>query len=139
MIADKYGIANHPSLKQIANIKYLCEAVFQPLRDWINEPITILSGFRSRELNGHEDVGGSWNSDHLCLNDCAAGDITTKSYKTLELIDIMSEMKLPTKQVIDEFGIWVHVSAVKPRQEYLRALKTENFGTKYERIKKYAS
>ena len=64
-----------PDAAATANIRRLVERLLQPLRDRLGEPITILSGYRSDELN--RLVGGVPSSQHRlgeaadCY--CAAG------------------------------------------------------------------
>lgn len=55
-------IKNEPNETQIECLRLLCENVLQPLRDAIDEPMFINSGFRSLELN--KAVGGVPTSQH---------------------------------------------------------------------------
>lgn len=61
--ASRNRIDNTPSLEVVSNLQYLCQQVLEPLREWMNEPITISSGYRSPLLN--KAVGGVSNSQHL--------------------------------------------------------------------------
>lgn len=61
--ANSHGIPNVPNLEQVSNLQYLCREILEPLREWMNEPITISSGFRCPKLN--KAVGGVSNSQHL--------------------------------------------------------------------------
>lgn len=63
--ATKYGIDNTPPLEVIANLQYLCQELLEPLREWMNEPIIISSGYRCPQLNSHPEVRGAKNSQHL--------------------------------------------------------------------------
>lgn len=69
------GLDNTPDAVATANIRRLVERLLQPLRDRLGEPIAILSGYRSDELN--RLVGGVPSSQHRlgeaadCY--CAAG------------------------------------------------------------------
>lgn len=60
--AAQSGIHNQPNEGQIEKLQALAENVLQPLRDYFG-PVTILSGFRSANLN--RAVGGAHNSQHL--------------------------------------------------------------------------
>ena len=51
-----------PDAAATANIRRLVERLLQPLRDRLGEPIAILSGYRSDELN--RLVGGVPSSQH---------------------------------------------------------------------------
>lgn len=61
--AKNLGIPNVPDLEQVSNLQFLCREILEPLREWMNEPITISSGFRCPKLN--KAVGGATNSQHL--------------------------------------------------------------------------
>lgn len=47
----------------VCNLRDLAELILQPIRDAIKEPVTILSGYRSEDLN--QLVGGSPYSQHM--------------------------------------------------------------------------
>lgn len=47
----------------IANLSMLCSEVLQPLRDFLDSPVRITSGYRCKRLN--TQVGGSPTSDHV--------------------------------------------------------------------------
>jgi Uncharacterized protein conserved in bacteria len=57
----------------IDNLEMLCKYILQPLRNYLNEPITVTSGYRSQQLN--KAIRGSKNSDHLYGK---AADIQTR-------------------------------------------------------------
>lgn len=61
--AEMEGIDNHPGFQEVVNLTFLCVKVLQPLRDAMNHPITISSGYRSKTLNRR--VGGVTNSQHI--------------------------------------------------------------------------
>jgi uncharacterized protein YcbK (DUF882 family) len=61
--AGNKGIINKPTQTIINNLKYLCEEVLQPVRDRLNKPITVNSGYRCPELN--KAVGGAAASQHM--------------------------------------------------------------------------
>ena len=63
--ATKYGIDNTPPLNVISNLQYLCKEILEPLREWVNEPIVISSGYRCPQLNSHPEVRGATKSQHL--------------------------------------------------------------------------
>lgn len=52
----------------LANIKNLCEVVLEPLREQVNEPVIISSGYRCPQLN--RAVGGSPTSQHMTGEAC---------------------------------------------------------------------
>lgn len=62
------NLPNEPDIESIINLHRLVIWVLQPVRNHFNKPITITSGFRSKEVN--EAVGGKSNSQHLTGNAC---------------------------------------------------------------------
>jgi hypothetical protein len=113
--AKAKGINNNPSVQQMINLVYLAAFVLEPLREAMNEPIKIGSGFRSKELN--KAVGGVANSQHMkgqAADLCIDGD-RKKGRKWFEYI----RDHLPFDQLIWERNPktgseWVHVSFVFP-------------------------
>ena len=49
--AVKYGIANVPSEQEIENLRRLCQGTLEPLREALQLPVVITSGFRTKALN----------------------------------------------------------------------------------------
>jgi uncharacterized protein YcbK (DUF882 family) len=76
--AKELKISNIPDTEQIVNIKKLVKKILQPARDALGMPITVTSGFRSKELN--KAVKGANKSLHL---DGFAADITCADNKKL--------------------------------------------------------
>jgi zinc D-Ala-D-Ala carboxypeptidase len=62
-IAERKGINNNPSPKQIDNLKALAVNILQPVRSEFDKPLIIRSGFRCAELN--IEIGSSINSRTL--------------------------------------------------------------------------
>ena len=60
--AKKLGIINAPGVDEVCAMCALVHNVLQPLRDAMNEPIKIGSGYRCAKLN--TAVGGVSNSQH---------------------------------------------------------------------------
>ena len=56
------GLPNKPNIQALVNLVYLTAYVLEPLRCAMGEPISISSGYRSKEVN--QKVGGVWNSQH---------------------------------------------------------------------------
>ena len=78
-IADAKGIINKIPPKFIKNYVELIEKVLDPIRAQYTNPIYVNSGYRCKELN--EAVGGVETSQHTCINNSAAADITTNKLK----------------------------------------------------------
>lgn len=49
--ARRYGIANVPSEQEIENLRRLCQGTLEPLREALQLPVVITSGFRTKALN----------------------------------------------------------------------------------------
>ena len=127
--AERHGYKNEPNEKQIENLRLLCVNVLQPLREIINVPIFIHSGFRSFDVN--TAVGGRFNSQHL---EGKAADFIVPSLILADVFNIALQ-KLSFDQLIYEFGKWIHVSwnSDKNRNEVLLSKKV--YGkTVYEKV-----
>lgn len=117
--ATTHGINNKMSESQIATAKLLCENVFEPLRNYLNTPIKISSGFRCVQLN--RMIKGSLTSQHT-KGEAMDLDIDAKGF------DYIKD-KLNFDQLIWEFGNdenpdWVHVSfSNKNRKQVLKATR----------------
>ncbi len=112
--AQKYNISNNPRAEHMVNIKVLLLKVFEPLRYLIGRPIRINSLFRSKTLN--RKIGGVPNSQHLCINDSAAMDISAMKGVTNNQLGRLIMEKLEFDQLIFEkvnhlgHSGWIHVS-----------------------------
>lgn len=53
-----------PTQREIYRLRLLCHTVLEPIREYVDRPITITSGFRSLELNS-KLRGSSRTSQHL--------------------------------------------------------------------------
>ena len=113
-VAERKGLRNRPKTKEeesvvIENLKALCMEVLQPLRDYLEKPVVISSGYRSEEVN--RMVGGVKGSQHLKGE---AADIYVEN--TEHLLKIMHFIMEETDfdQLIWEKNKagtqWVHVS-----------------------------
>lgn len=106
--AQENGISNKPKAEHIKNMEVLAEKVFEPLREWVGNPIKVNSMFRSEELN--TALRGSHTSSHM---QGKAMDITSIDGKTnLEMFHYIKN-NLDFDQLIWEYGTeprWLHVS-----------------------------
>lgn len=112
--AKARGIQNKPNAQQIIALVYLTCYVLEPLREAMNEPIPISSGFRCEQLN--RAVGGVSNSQHTkgqAADLCIGGDLE-KGKRWFNYI----KTNLPFDQLIWEHSrsgtYWVHVSFIHP-------------------------
>jgi len=118
----------NPSDEIISNLKALTVNVLQPLRDAVGHEIKITSGYRSPKVN--KAVGGSKTSDHLYGRASDIQLFINGVNKNQLLFDTILKLKLPFKQMIDEFGsesepAWIHIAYDKlnNKGECLRARK----------------
>lgn len=122
------GIDNTPTEEHLANMKYLAETIFEPIREHFGKPIGISSFYRGPALN--KAIGGAATSQHVKGE---AMDIDGDIFGGVDNIAIFEYIKtnLEYDQIIAEFGTidkpdWVHVSIRrdgKNRKQILRAVK----------------
>lgn len=99
-----------PPIEVINNLLNLSVFVLQPLRDKLQKPIFITSGYRCPAIN--KLVKGVPNSQHLTGQ---AADIVLFDGSNIELFNLIRKMRtqnqLQFDQLIDEFNYrWIHVS-----------------------------
>lgn len=106
--ARKNNIANIPQQAEILdNILFLIVDFLQPLRDKLNKPIIITSGYRCDKLNSL--VGGVSNSAH---KKGLAVDIHVPNMTVKQLFDFIVNSGLKWTQLIEEHSknnTWVHI------------------------------
>ena len=107
-IAKKNNIYNFPSEKELNNILELIFYCLQPIRNLIQKPMFITSGYRCKKLN--ELVNGAKNSSHL--RGCAV-DFIVKEIPIKDIVEIISNSNIPFDELINEYDKWVHISFVK--------------------------
>ena len=131
--AKRLGIDNMPDNKTLITMQETAKYIFEPLRNYFNEPIYISSFYRSPKLN--TAIGGSANSQHCKGQAIDIDDVYSKASNA----DFFNYIKdnLEFDQLIWEFGDdnnpdWVHCSYVSGsnRGNIFRAIK-ENGKTKY--------
>jgi len=137
--AIKNHIDNTPNKTQSENIKKCANAVFEPLREWVANPIYISSCFRSDALN--DKIGGAHGSQHLANNGAAFDIDDNYGYKTNKEMFFYIWENLEFDQLIYEFGNdtnpdWIHFSYNEGhnRKEVLRG-KSVNGKTVYSIVK----
>lgn len=127
--AKRNGISNQPTPEHLENFKKLAENIFEPIREHFGKPISISSGYRSKELNAK--IGGSLTSQH-CSGEAIDIDMDgTPDGVTNRMVFDYIKANLNFDQLIWEFGDtkspdWVHVSyesTGKQRKQVLRAKK----------------
>ena len=128
--AKKKEIENTPGELVVQNMKKLAKNVFEPLREWANEPIRVNSFYRSPELC--IAIGSKTTSQHTkgqAIDIDATGDKTNS--------DLFNYIKdnLDFDQLIWEFGDdenpdWIHVSYIGVNGNRNRILKAVKKGRK---------
>ena len=126
-VAAKHGIDNTPNTEQIKNLQLLNLYIYMPIELDLRKDGIVLkmeSGFRSKELNMHKEIGGSETSDHM---QGFAVDLSATKNGVLvapeELFNRIKALNLPIKQLIKypKKG-FCHASldiSAQPRREYL--------------------
>ena len=113
-IAKKYGISNDITQSAKMNIIYLVKNLLQPLREMYGKPIHINSGFRCPELNFHEKMNGSKNSQHMTGE---AADIRPDNPKDLSLLTDMI-LKYFEFDQIKVYPTFIHISLRRQNNRY---------------------
>ena len=63
-MAEEHGIENIPPAEAVANLRRLCEGCLEPLREALQLPVVVTSGFRTKELNS-QVAHASATSQHI--------------------------------------------------------------------------
>ena len=108
--AKQKGIINAPGIVEVCNLCALVHHVLQPLRDAMNEPIKIGSGYRCTRLN--QAVGGVGNSQHTkgeASDLCIDGD-KVKGKRWFDWIKSHCDFDQLIWEHNSKGNYWVHVS-----------------------------
>ena len=144
LTAIRNGIDNSPTSEHIRNIQLLVKYVLQPLRDCLNKPIRITSGYRSEELNkaikgSYKMIKGKYKatSQH-CRGQASDIQFKVDGVMNNKMIwDKVIKLELPFDQMINEFDYaWIHISYNPKgnRCQLLEAYKGSNGKTKYKKV-----
>lgn len=116
--ASRLGIPNDPDELVLANLKKLAVGLLEPIREHVGKPIIVTSGYRSPQVN--ISVGGSVKSDHMVG---LAADIRAVGITPIDLAQEIASIadRLPLRQLILEYGRWVHVSYGMQKKRHLIA------------------
>ena len=112
--AKRLNLSNEPTKEHLDNLTDIALNIFQPLRDGLNVPIYVSSGYRSKELN-KAIRGSSKTSQHLKGQ---ALDLDADVYGRVTNLEIFKFIRdnLDFDQLIlecvsdDGTGGWIHVS-----------------------------
>lgn len=140
--AKRLGLPNTPTQEHIANMKYVCEKILEPVRAHFGKPVQINSSYRSPAVN--KAVGGSPTSQH---SNGEAVDFEIPGISNKVVADWVAD-NLEFDQVILEFysakdganSGWVHASIKRNgqnRKQRLIASKSKSGGTTYTPVKDF--
>lgn len=136
--AVRYGIANVPSEQEIENLRRLCQGTLEPLREALQLPVVITSGFRTKALND-KLAHSSERSQHMqgCAADfyvSSAGSIVqgSKVQGRRELLikafrEILTNPKIDYDQLI-LYPNFIHISYVSKERNRHNILKARSDG-----------
>jgi zinc D-Ala-D-Ala carboxypeptidase len=117
------------------NLRNQCTYLLQPLRNLLNKPITVTSGFRGETLNSV--IGGTPTSDHSTGR---ATDFVVDGMTAKELFEFIQDNKgiftgWMHKCILEEIGSkqWIHLAHRRP-DEALGAFFVTSDGKSYERV-----
>lgn len=118
-VTQQRGLDNTPPLIVIPSLVMVFNEQMEQVRQLLDCPIHINSGFRSIEVN--KAVGGSATSQH-CKGQ--AVDFTPMREIALkEVVDAIIASSVEYDQIIYEYGSWIHISrpefGVAPRASTL--------------------
>jgi zinc D-Ala-D-Ala carboxypeptidase len=103
--ASRLGIDNDPPIDLVANIKAAAYGLEEVRKELGSHPILVSSWYRSAALNSA--VRGAAGSSHLLG---FAIDFTCPSFGTVDdIVRRLTESAIPYRQLIREFGRWVHI------------------------------
>lgn len=133
--AIKNGVDNIPSDKELACMKLVGEKIFDPVREFVGNPIKVESFFRCQRLN--KMIGGAVRSQHR-FGQAVDFDDDYGHAPNSEMFYWVAE-NLVYDQLIWEFGDgdnpgWIHASYVEGnnRNKLSIAYKDVNNKTKYK-------
>jgi zinc D-Ala-D-Ala carboxypeptidase len=116
--AVRRGFDNTPNATEVANLVRVA-ALLEEVRALVKKPITVNSGFRSKQVN--DAVGSRDTSQHRI--GCAA-DIRVPGMTPREVVEACIKANIGYDQIIEEFGSWTHISvpntpSTAPRRQAL--------------------
>ena len=106
--AIKNNIKNMPNVNELDCMLDLIVYCLQPIRNLLNEPMIITSGYRNKEVN--KLVGGAIDSQHTKGQ---AVDFICKNLTPRQIIFKIITSGIEFDQLINEYNKWVHISFKK--------------------------
>lgn len=111
--ANKYNINNMPDIQSLDCMLNLIVFCLQPVREMLQKPMIITSGYRCKLLN--TKIGGVLSSQHTMGQ---AVDFYVKGLSVSEVINIIKKSDIVYDQLINEYNKWVHISFVKNKNRH---------------------
>lgn len=102
--AVEAGIQNTPGEKELDNLHYLAR-VLEQVRHLVGKPVSVTSGYRSKELND-KISGSSSTSAHMRG---MAADINVDGISPIRLAILIKNSDIDFDQLILEKDSWVHI------------------------------
>lgn len=103
-----HNINNMPDINSLDNMLNLIYYVLNPIRQNIEKPVIITSGYRNKQVN--KLVNGAPNSQHLKGE---AADFIIKGMTIEDIIKFINNLNIEYDELINEYNKWVHISFVK--------------------------
>jgi len=122
--ATRLGIDNTPTVEIIDNLTFLAKEL-EYVRDVLNAPMLISSGYRSVPLNDH--LGSKRTSSHI--KGLAVDFISPSFGNPHSVVEAIILANINYDQVILEYGRWVHLS-FHPTEPRKQALIIDKKGTR---------
>ena len=127
--ARKHGIANVPPPEAVENLRSLCVHTLEPLREALQLPVVITSGFRTKALN---DIlaHASERSQHMqgqAADFYVSGPESRSELLTKAFREILQNPKIDFDQLI-LYPSFIHVSYVSKERNRRGILKAQGNG-----------
>ena len=132
--AKKHGIVNEPPPEAVENLRRLCVGTLEPLREKLQQPVVITSGYRTKALNDII-VHASRKSQHMsgCAADFVVSGFKIQDSSNRELL-IKAFRLIITDESIDFdqlilYPTFIHVSYVSKERNRHQITKANGQGT----------
>jgi zinc D-Ala-D-Ala carboxypeptidase len=125
--AARNDIDMTPSIEVLANIQKLVTEVLQPIREAVDSPIFISSGYRPLALNVM--IGGAKTSAHI---DGRAADFVVRGMTPYAVSEVIQGMDIPFDKNILEFQSWTHIAISDANRKQTLTAYRENGVVQYK-------
>ena len=101
------NISNIPDAGSLDNLLLLIVDCLQPVRNYLNKPVIITSGYRCLKLNSHPAIRGAKTSQHIKGQ---AADFVVKGMTPKQVVEKVRASGVVFDQLINEYDRWTHIS-----------------------------